>query len=71
MTIFLNFLELNYFNSKIPPKEVLFPKMETLFEYKKEGKDIEIEEVKDLDEKNIIFGIRPCDAYSFNLLENF
>jgi len=64
-------IELNYFNSKVPPKEVLFPKMETLFEYKKHGKDIEIEEVKDLDEKNIIFGIRPCDAYSFNLLENF
>ncbi|MFX1259488.1 MAG: 4Fe-4S dicluster domain-containing protein [Promethearchaeota archaeon] len=64
-------IELEYLNSKIPPKEVLFPKMETLFEYRYEGKDVIIEERKDLDEKKIIFGIRPCDAYSFRLLDNF
>lgn len=64
--IFLDFL-----NSKVPPKEILFPKMETLFTYKINGKDIEIEPVKNLDEKNLIFGVRPCDAYSFTLLENF
>ena len=63
---------LDYFNSKIPPKEILFPKMEVLFEYKTDGKDVtEIIERTDLDEKNIIFGIRPCDAHSFVLLENF
>ncbi|MFX0148933.1 MAG: 4Fe-4S dicluster domain-containing protein [Candidatus Hodarchaeota archaeon] len=63
---------LDYFNSKIPPKEILFPKMEVLFEYKTDGKDFtEIIERTDLDEKNIIFGIRPCDAHSFVLLENF
>jgi len=63
---------LDYFNSKIPPKEILFPKMELLFEYKTDGKDVtEIIERTDLDEKNIIFGIRPCDAHSFVLLENF
>lgn len=64
-------IELDFFNSKVPPKEVLFPRMETLFEYKINGKEIEIEPPKDLDEKNVIFGIRPCDAYSFNLLETF
>jgi len=63
---------LDYFNSKVPPKEILFPKMEVLFEYKTDGKDVtEIIERTDLDEKNIIFGIRPCDAHSFVLLENF
>ncbi|MFX0031671.1 MAG: 4Fe-4S dicluster domain-containing protein [Promethearchaeota archaeon] len=46
--------------------------MEVLFEYKTDGKDFtEIIERTDLDEKNIIFGIRPCDAHSFVLLENF
>jgi len=60
---------LDYLNSKVPPKEILFPKMEVLFEYKTDGKDVtEIIERTDLDEKNIIFGIRPCDAHSFVLL---
>ncbi|MFX1496359.1 MAG: 4Fe-4S dicluster domain-containing protein [Promethearchaeota archaeon] len=62
---------LEYLNSKVPPKEILFPKTDILFEYKINGKEIEIENIKGLDEKKIIFGIRPCDAYSFYLLENF
>ncbi|MHA1148085.1 MAG: 4Fe-4S dicluster domain-containing protein [Promethearchaeota archaeon] len=62
---------LDFYNSKVPPKEVLFPKMETIFEYKKEGDKLKIEEPKDLDDKKIIFGVRPCDAHSFVLLENF
>ena len=63
---------LNYYNSKIPPKEILFPETEVLFEYKTDGKNVtEIIERTDLEEKNIIFGIRPCDAHSFVLLENF
>ncbi|MFX1357766.1 MAG: 4Fe-4S dicluster domain-containing protein [Promethearchaeota archaeon] len=63
---------LDFFNSKVPPKEILFPKTEVLFEYKTDGKDVtEIIERTDLDEKNIIFGIRPCDAHSFVLLESF
>ena len=64
-------IELDYFNSKVPPKEVLFPKMEVLFEYSLDEKDVEIKERTDLDEKRLIFGIRPCDAHSFVLLENF
>lgn len=65
-------IEFDYFNSKIPPKEILFPQMEVLFEYKTDGKNvIEIEDRKDLDEKNLLFGIRPCDAHSFVLLEQF
>ncbi|MFX1340837.1 MAG: 4Fe-4S dicluster domain-containing protein [Promethearchaeota archaeon] len=62
---------LDYLNSKIPPKEVLFPKMEVLFEYEYEGKDVKIKERDDLDQKIIIFGVRPCDALSFCLFENF
>jgi ferredoxin len=63
---------LDYYNTKIPPKEILFPEMEVLFEYKTDGKNVtEITERDDLEQKNIIFGIRPCDAHSFTLLENF
>lgn len=64
-------IELNYLNSKIPPKEILFPKMEVLFEYKYEDKEVRIKERDDLDQKYLIFGIRPCDAHSFYLFENF
>ncbi|MHA2094329.1 MAG: 4Fe-4S dicluster domain-containing protein [Candidatus Hodarchaeales archaeon] len=62
---------LDYLNSKIPPKSVLFPQMEVLFEYTLEEKDVEITDRQDLDQKILIFGIRPCDAYSFELFANF
>jgi ferredoxin len=64
-------IELDYLNSKVPPKDVLFPQKETIFEYRYEGKDVIIEERKDLDDKLLIFGVRPCDVYSFKLLEDF
>ena len=65
-------IQLDFLNSKVPPKEVLFPKMETLFEYEiKDDSEIEIQKRKDLHQEKIIFGIRPCDAHSFMLLENF
>ena len=62
---------LDYLNSKIPPKSVLFPKMEVLFEYKLDGQDVEITDRQDLEEKTLILGVRPCDAYSFKLFANF
>ncbi|MHA1240340.1 MAG: 4Fe-4S dicluster domain-containing protein, partial [Promethearchaeota archaeon] len=64
-------IELDYLNSKVPPKDVLFPQKETIFEYRYEGKDVIIEERKDLEDKLLIFGVRPCDVYSFKLLEDF
>ena len=62
---------LDFLNSKVPPKEVLFPNKEVLFEYEYEGKDVIIKERDDLDEKYVLFGVRPCDAYSFKLFANF
>lgn len=62
---------LDYLNSKIPPKSVIFPEMEVLFEYEYEGKDVKIKEREDLDEKIIIFGVRACDASSLVLMANF
>ncbi len=64
-------IDLEYLNSKIPPKEVVFPQIETLFEFKINGNDIQIEPPKHLDEKNIIFGIRPCDARALKFLNFF
>jgi len=63
---------LDYFNSKFPPKEILFPRTEELFKFKTDGKNIiEIINQPRTDIKNIIFGIRGCDAHAFNLMEKF
>ena len=56
-------------NSLRPPKEILFPQTETMFKFTS-GKNMEIS-APDIDmEKRIIFGIRPCDARSFSILDH-
>ena len=59
---------LEYVNSEIPPKALLFNQTETLFKFTP-GTKAKIEPV-DIDEKKIIFGIRPCDAKGFAILDN-
>ncbi len=61
-------IDLNFLNSKVPPKSVLFNQTETIFKFK-QGLKAEIEPVDFPDSKNIIFGIRPCDAKSFSILD--
>ena len=61
----------NFQNARIPPKELLFPRSEVLFSFKKDGNDIKIEEPADDPKENIIFGIRNCDARGFKILDTF
>ncbi|MHA1268479.1 MAG: 4Fe-4S dicluster domain-containing protein [Candidatus Helarchaeota archaeon] len=58
-----------YFNSKIPPKNILFPQKEVLFKFKKLDNKIELINIPPVNEKTIILFIRPCDARSIKLLE--
>lgn len=52
----------------IPAKELLFPQTETLYTYSKLGEDITIEET--VNETNqILFGLRSCDTYSIERLD--
>ncbi|RJQ30905.1 MAG: 4Fe-4S ferredoxin [Peptococcaceae bacterium] len=60
---------LNYTNSKVPPKEVLFPRSEKLFDYRREADGVELAEQID-ESKKVIVGLRPCDAKSFLLLDS-
>lgn len=60
---------LDYSNSKIPPKGILFPQSEELFSYKVDKQGAQLEEKID-SQKKVIFGIRPCDAKSLALLDN-
>lgn len=64
-------ITLEYVNTKMPPKEIFFPRAEVLFNYKKTKDGIEIIETDAVTRDQIIFGIRPCDAKSFLLLDKF
>jgi len=56
-------------NSIQPPKKALFPQTETMFTYTI-GKNMNISASGTDPEKRIIFGIRPCDAKSFAVLDH-
>lgn len=60
-------MNLDFVNSEIPPKALMFHQTETLFKFTP-GTKGKIESVN-VDEKKVIFGIRPCDAKSFDILD--
>ena len=58
-----------YLNSKNAPKNVFFPHTETMMKYTRTEKGMVFSaEVKQADE-SVLFGVRPCDAHSFALLD--
>ena len=61
-------MNLDFSNSQVPPKNILFNQTETLFKFTP-GKKVKIEPVN-IDEKKVIFGIRPCDAKSLTILDH-
>lgn len=61
-------VNLNFSNSDMPPKSIVFPQTETLYKYVL-GKKGKIDSVKLNEKKSVIFGIRPCDAKSFAILD--
>ena len=62
-------VSLDYENTNVPPKELLFPETETLFKYRLGSPEIE-PAVPAADAKRVIFGIRPCDAQAFSIVDN-
>jgi sulfhydrogenase subunit beta (sulfur reductase) len=59
----------DYVQTTLSAKHLAFPKTETLFSYKKTGKDIAISDFKyDQVPEVILWGSRPCDAVGFNPL---
>jgi ferredoxin len=57
------------FQSKLSSKEILFPKCETLFTYKKGDGELELEESKISSDEIILFGVPPCEARGFILID--
>ncbi len=60
-------INLDYLLSRVPPKSLVFQQTETLFTFTK-GKEIKVETPKVDSGKRIVFGIRPCDARGYDLL---
>ena len=61
-------INLKYDNTKVPPKNILFCQTETLFKFTPGTKGT----IKspDIDNgKKAVFGIRPCDAKSFAIID--
>ena len=56
-------------NSMRPPKELLFPQTETMFTFAA-GKEKSISPPGTDEEKRVIFGIKPCDARGFSVLDH-
>ncbi len=50
-------------------KDVFFPQVENLLKFRMEGKHIEISEAPKNEEDFVIFGVRGCDAKSFEVLD--
>ena len=59
----------NALNTVRSPKDLFFPQTEDLMEFKTEGKNIEIIDVRKESEDFVIFGVRACDVKSFEVLD--
>ncbi len=58
-------IELDYYNFKLPPKNLFFAKSEVLFTYE-EGT---MSEAAPSTVRSVLFGVRPCDSISFLYLD--
>ena len=56
-------------NTNRSAKDFFFPQTENMVDFKVEGKNIEIIEPTRPDEDFVVFGVRACDARSFQLLD--
>lgn len=59
----------NSLNTLRSAKDFFFPQTENLVEFKMEGKQIEVNDVREESEDFVIFGVRACDARSFSILD--
>lgn len=61
-------IHLSFTNTKVPPKNLLFKQTETLFKFTP-GTKGDIQSVEIDNGTSVIFGIRPCDAKGFEILD--
>ncbi|HOA00596.1 MAG TPA: 4Fe-4S ferredoxin, partial [Ruminococcus sp.] len=59
----------NALNTVRSAKDFFFPQTENLVDFKMEGKNIEVIDIRKESEDFVIFGARACDARSFTILD--
>ncbi len=65
-------IAIDYIQTALSAKSVIFPRCEELFSYElTEGKNPKIKELIVQENEVVVFGLHPCDAYSFNYLFDF
>lgn len=64
-------VRLDFHNTKLASKEILFPQTELILTIKKGEEGLETEEASTDEEERVIFGIRPCDARGLVLTDMF
>ncbi|WP_366924762.1 4Fe-4S dicluster domain-containing protein [Metallumcola ferriviriculae] len=57
-------------NALLPPKDLLFPQTEVMYRYTDGGVQGEITDVAAAAERQVIFGIRPCDVRSLTMMDD-
>jgi len=57
-------------NALEPPKDLFFPRTETMYRYEVSGTDASLGEVPPLEEKRVLVGIRSCDARSLAIMDD-
>jgi ferredoxin len=56
-------------NTSRSAKDLFFPQVENLVDFKVSGREIEIVESRDPGESFVVFGVRACDCRSFDILD--
>jgi ferredoxin len=60
----------DFTNSSMSPKGIFFPQSETMMSFKKSGEEAKIYKDATISpSQKVVFGIRPCDARAFSLLD--
>jgi ferredoxin len=62
-------VSLNHLNTTKSAKDLFFPQVEHMVDFKLDGKNIEIKPQPLSEEKFVLFGVRACDARSMEILD--
>ncbi len=62
-------IRLDVLNTATSVKDLFFPQTEDIASFRREGKEISIDPEAPPDEKFAVFGVRPCDARSLEILD--
>ena len=63
-------IDLDYLNTVLSPKKIIFPQREVLLEFSTSNEEeLKIKEVLPEETPSVIFGVRPCDAKALTLTD--